>query len=168
VNSILVRIGVCALVSVFGTAILIPSLRFWSDVSIVLWALFVLAAGIAIGTGSPPIKTLPRLFVALIPSACIAAYVSLRVVVLQHTISLSGLNSDNVQFWILFAYIVGITWVFTFALSYSSQVVAMIVGFFVGKESEGKIERASKTITAIIGLISVVGLLLNAVGIFPS
>jgi len=165
-NNVLARIGACTLVSAFGTAILLPAIRFWVQANIIWWLLFVLIAGIAIGAGTPALKALPRVFIALIPPICIAIYIAFFLLVLKRSLAVSGVSSEDPQFWVITGFLMAISWPFAFALSYCKSLVAAVVKFFVGPGNDGKVDQASKTTTAVIGLFGAVGLLLRAVGVF--
>ena len=167
-NKVFASIGACALISALGTVVLIPELRLWATVNILWWVFFVLASGIAIGAGNPSMPASPRVFVALIPSAVIAIYIVFRVFVLQQDLGLSGFTSKDRQFWFVAGFIMLVSWPFTFVFSFTKDFVASIIRFIVGQDSESKVQRASKTITALTGLIGVIALFLKYVGALSS
>lgn len=164
-NSRFYALGTCAVVSAFGTAIVLPAMRQWTDPNIVLWLCYVLAAGVTIGGGKSPISTLERAWVSSIPGLSFLLYAVFRTLILGQTMGLSSVMSDNPRFWVLLAFVIACTWSFAFLFSFSRAAVELCIGWLMSGRSRGQIKNIARAISALIALASVVELLLNAVGL---
>jgi hypothetical protein len=158
-----VRLGTCALVSAFGSVVMMPSIQVWKDVNLLWWLFFVLAAGIATGGGKDPLFGFQRAIVAAVPAGCELIYIGFQFA-LGHAFGLSGLYPDNPRFWIIVLFLLLLTWGFTYLFSYCRQLVAELIRWVSDSQSVTQVERVSKVISAVIGLIGVIGLLIKAVG----
>ena len=161
----LLRLGTCAVVSAFGTAILLPALAHLSDATIVWWLCYVLAAGVTIGGGERPLAAWPRLLVAAVPASCELIYVAFYVFALGRSLLLSEVGSDNPRFWAIVGLLAFLTWLFAVLFSYSREAIEIIVRYLANNASERQIKNVSRGIAAIVGVVSAITLLFHTIGV---
>lgn len=156
-----------SIVAAFGTAILMPAIRIWNDMTVFWWLCFVVTVAAVASAGRAQLSWGKRLWVTL-PSAVLPLlYVGLNILVLDRTFTWSGLKSSNPVFWrLVAAFFVG-TWFFTWLFSFSKGLFATVIKWIDSEASEARVTRVSRTITAVVGLLGALGLLARAFFVSP-
>jgi hypothetical protein len=149
-----------AIVAAFGTVFLLPALKTFSDKILLWWLFYVLATAMAVGIGKNPVVGLRRLLIAAIPGLMPALYIGFRLM-LGHTVYLSGLNSKNPIFWAAVTVTVLATWFFTWLFSHARVGLKAGLRRLMRDAPEKQINALSRTLTAVIGLLGVIGILVT-------
>jgi hypothetical protein len=152
-----------AVVAAFGAVLLLPAIASWSNRTLLWWLFYVLATAMPVGMGKRPLSGKWRILVSALPGLMPLLYISLQVLVLGQTASLSGLQADNRNFWILVAVLSTMTWLFVWFFSYARAGFILIVSWLIADASEAKVNTISRVLTAIVGLLGVLGLLLTKI-----
>jgi hypothetical protein len=150
------------LIAAFGTVLLLPSLKTNNiDRNLLLWLFYVLAAAMSLGAGRNPVVGLPRFLIASIPGLMTALYIGFRVLVLGDTMHLSGLSSENPRFWTVVATTTLVTWCFVWLFSHTRAGLGGALRKLKPYATEKQINALSRTLTAAVGLLGVIGMLIS-------
>lgn len=152
--------AVTAIVAAFGTVFLLPALRTWSDRVLLWWLFYVLASAMALGIGKNPVAGIPRFLIASMAGLMPALYVAFQVLI-RDTLSLSGLSPRNPRFWAVVAVMALASWCFVWLFSYARTGIKTALEALMTDTPEKRINALSRTVTAAIGLLGVIGILVT-------
>lgn len=162
-NKLIAVVAVTSISSAFGTVVLMPALREWHEGTTVLWWLcYVALTSMSVASGQG-MRSWQRAIISVIPAVLPLLYITLSVKILGRHFRMSDIPSNSELFPNLIAAFFIFTWLLVFIFSYARSFFESIIKTLIQDGTEGRIQRASKVLAALVGLVGATGLFIKAI-----